>query len=233
MIGTPQRILEQTLERLSGQVTRTLPPLLAALSIVLAAWLLAGAARWLLTRAFKGAADRFIRESGQTSMLDHTGQIRCAPLAARGAYWLILMAGLLTGLSAFDTALTTRMVEGAGLLFPKLVTAALILLLGAWLAQYLGRTVLVWSVNEGVPYARRLAAALRSGVFFLSVAVAANVLDFAGSVFLAAFVIFAGGAVLTASLALGLGSRDAVRRHLAAKQGEAESEEERATWRHL
>jgi Mechanosensitive ion channel, conserved TM helix len=234
MIGTLQRILEGAFQRLSDQVTRTLPPLLAALTIVLAAYLLATAVRWLLTRAFKGAAaDRFIRESGLSLMLDQTGQIRCAPLVARGVYWLILLGGLLTGLSAFDTALTTRLVEATVLLLPKIVSAALILLLGAWLAQYLGRTVLVWGVNDGFPSPRRLAVVVRTGVFFLSIVVAAEVLDFARSVFLAAFVIFTGGAVLAASLALGLGARDAVGRYLTAKPDQAESEKELAAWRHL
>jgi len=234
MIGTSQGILQSAMERLSGQVSRTLPPLLAALTIILAACVLATLVRWLLTRAFKGAAaDRFIRESGLYSILDHTGKIECAPLVARGAYWLILLGGLLTGLSAFDTDLTTQMVEGAVLLLPKLVIAALILLLGAWLAQFLGRTVLVWTVNEGFPSARRLAVAVRTGLFFLSVVVAANVLDFAAGVFLAAFVIFAGGAVLAASLALGLGGRDAVHRFLTQKPDTAETEKELATWRRL
>ncbi len=234
MIKALQQILEGAIERLSHQVTATLPPLLAALTILLAAYLFAKAARWLLTRAFKGAAvDRFFRESGLSSMLDRTGQLKCAPLVAGTAYWIILLAGLLTGLSAFDTALTSRIVEGVVLLLPKLVTASVILLAGAWLAQYLGRTVLVWAVNEGLPSPRRWAAIVRVSVFFVSVVVASEALDFARSVFLAAFVIVVGGAVLTCSLALGLGGRDAVQRYLATRTQDSQSEHEESLWKHL
>jgi hypothetical protein len=234
MIGTLERILEGTFERLSYQVTRTLPPLLAGLIIVFTAFLLARAMRWLVARAFKGAAaDRFFRESGLSSMLDQCGQIKCAPLVAGAAYWLIILTGVLTGLNAFDTAITTGIVEGAVLLLPKLLTAGIILLAGAWLAQYLGRSILVWAVNEEFPSPRRWAAAARIAIFFLSVVIAADTLDFASGVFLAAFVILAGGAVLAGSLALGLGVGGAMHPYLTVRTGHAENEEALTAWKHL
>lgn len=233
MIATLRLILEGALQRLSAQVTATLPPLLAAGTILLAACILARAVRWLLTRAFKGAsADRFFRESGMASLLDRSGEIRCAPLLARAAYWLILLGGMLTGLSAFNTALSNRLVEQIVLLLPKLVTAAVILPAGAWIARHLGRTVLVWMVNEGLPAPRRWALAVRIAVSFLAVVVAADALDFARAAFLAAFIILAGGAVCAGSLAVGLGARDSVSRYLAARSA-ASREPETSTWNHL
>jgi hypothetical protein len=235
MIGTLQEVFERALMRFSYQVTTYLPPLLVALATLAVAYLLARGVRWMLTKAFKGIAfDRFLRESGLSSMLDQSGQIRGVSLVAGAAYWLILIAGVLTALDAFDTKLSSQMIEATVFLLPKLVTGGAILLAGLWLAQFLGRSVLVWACNEEIPAARRLALAVRIVIIFVAVVVTSDALGFARNVFLAAFVILVGGAVLTASLAFGLGSRDAVRRYLEGQTtGAAEQHEERSLWNHL
>lgn len=234
MIGTLQQVLERALERLSALMTTYLPPLLAGLAIVLVAYGIALAARWLLTRIFKGiAADRFLRQSGISSVLTRSGRLHATRLVAAGAYWSILLVGLLTALSAFDSQLTSRMIEAMVFLFPKLVIAAAILVAGLWLAQYLSRSALVWAFNEGLPWPRRLAAVVRIVIVLAAVAVAADRLDFGRNVFLAAFVVLVGGAVLAASLALGLGGREAVRRYLEERASRREGEGERSLWSHL
>ena len=233
MIATLEQVLRGTLGSLSHQITTYLPPLLAALTILLGAFVLASLTRWLLMRSFKGAGlDRFLRESGLSSILFRTRGLQSARLVTNLVYWIILLAGVLTGLSAFDSKITSRMVESTVFVFPKLVTAGAILLAGIWLAQYLGRTVLIWTVNEEIPHARRWAAAVRIAVVLTSVVVAADTLDFARSVFLAAFIIAAGGVVLALSLALGLGGRAAAERFFLERQ-ERHTEREEALWRHL
>ncbi|MCS6954450.1 MAG: hypothetical protein RMK57_14415 [Bryobacterales bacterium] len=235
MIDTLQVILEGVAARLHYQATTYLPSLLAALIILAGAYILAVLARWLLTRICKGmAADRFLRRSGLAFMLDRSGRLRATRLAAQGAYWLILIAGFLTGLSVFDTDLTTQITQRFVFLLPRLVLGGLILLAGVWLSQYLSRSALVWAVNEGLPSPRRLAVAVRILVMFIAVAVTADYLNFARHIFLAAFVILVGGAVLAASLAFGLGGRDAMRRWLEQRRAPTEERtEERSVWNHL
>jgi hypothetical protein len=108
----------------------------------------------------------------------------------------------------------------------------LILVGGAWLAQYLGRTLLVWAANENLPAPRRWAAGLRILITFMSVAVAAEVLQFAERVFFAAFLILAGGMVLAVSLALGVGGGESVREFLADRKAKADADEH-SIWQHL
>ena len=57
---------------------------------------------------------------------------------------------------------------------------------------------------------------------------ASDYLNFARRVFLAAFIMVLGGAALAASLAFGLGGRDAVRRHLEDKTPSGDEQPERA-----
>lgn len=235
MIETLQVILEGVAARLRYQATTYLPSLLAALIILVGAWLVALLTRWVLTRIFKGmAADRFLRRSGLAFMLDRSGRLRATRLVAQAAYWLILIAGFLTGLSVFDTDLTTQITQGFVFLLPRLVLGGLILLAGVWLSQYLSRSALVWAVNEGLPSPRRLAVAVRTLVMFVAVVVTADYLNFARHIFLAAFVILVGGAVLAASLAFGLGGRDAMRRWVEQRRTPPEERaEERSLWNHL
>jgi hypothetical protein len=239
MIDTLQAIIRGALERLSQQMQHDLPPFIAALAILLMAFVCGRLARWLVLRAFKGIElDLWLRRSGIAAILNPSGTLRASRVAARTAYWGILLIGLLAALNALGTQVTSRMAEQIIFLFPKLVGGGLILLAGMWLGQYLGRSALIWAVNEDMPAPRRVALAVRALVVFASVVVAADALNFAKGVFLAAFVVILGGIALAAALAIGLGTRDAVSRRLAVRMHEANGSgqhalEERTLWNHL
>ena len=234
MMQTLEQVLAGAMESLSRQITTYLPPLLAGLTILLAAFVLASVTRWLLLKTFKGIAlDRFLRESGLSSMLFRTRGLKAARLVPNIAYWIILLGGALTGLGAFDSKITSRMVESTVFIFPKLLTAAAILLAGIWLAQYLGRTALLWAVNDEIPHPRRWALAVRTAIILISVVVAADTLDFARSVFLAGFIIVSSGVVLSLSLAFGLGGRAAAERFFLEREERRVEHSDEALWRHL
>jgi hypothetical protein len=233
MIGTLKQVLEDAVGRLQYQMTTYLPSLLAALTLVLGAYLTALLARWLTYRIFKGLAiDKFLRQSGVAFLVDPSGRLRATRLVAETVYWCILLGGVLLGLNVFGTDLTTQIVQSFVFLLPKLFVAGLILLGGSWLGQYLGRSMLVWAVNENFPSPRRLATLVRILIMFVAVVVAADQLNFARSVFLAAFVIFVGGAVLAASLTIGLGGRG-IQRFFEERSEQTRDSTERSLWSHL
>lgn len=234
MAETLRRVLEGVLDRLQYHITTYLPSLVAALILIAAAWLAALFLRWLLYRIFKGPAiDRFLRRSGVAELLDHSGRLRATTLVAESVFWAVLLSGILVGLSVFNTDLTSQIIQAFVFLLPKLVVAGLILLAGAWCAQYLGRSMLVWAVNENLPSPRRLAAVVRVFVFFVAVVAAADHLNFARTVFLAAFIILLGGAALAASLAAGLSRGSGVKRFLEERKEGQPEEGERSLWSHL
>jgi hypothetical protein len=235
MIETLRKIIEGALERLHHHVTTYLPATLAAITLILGAWVLAIFVRWLLYRIFKGLAmDRFLRQSGLAFMIDRSGRLRATRLVAESAYWIILLTGLLVGLNVFNTDLTTQIIQGFVFMIPKLVVAGLILLGGIWLSQYLGRSMLVWAVNEEFPYPRRLAVIVRIMIVFVAIVVAAYQLDFARPIFLAAFILVVGGAVFTVSMSIVLGLRGNLQKLWKDKPtADAGSSEERSLWSHL
>jgi hypothetical protein len=227
-------ILQGVMDRLHFQATTYLPSLIAAGIVILGALIVAVVTRSILYRIFKGTSiDRFMRRSGVAHVIDPTGRLRATPVAAEMAYWSILAFGVLAGLSVFGTDLTSELIQRLVLTIPRLVIATLIVLAGAWLSQYLARWMLVWAFSERLPYPRRLAAAVRVMVFFIAVVVAADHLNFARTIFLAAFVIFIGGLVLTISLALGIGASGRVRDYLKDAPKRTAVKEERPLWTHL
>ncbi len=234
MLETMQAILTDVLDRLSFYLQNHLASMLVALIIILGAYIVAVIARWLLCRIFKGLAmDRFLRQSGFAMMLAPSGRLRATRLVAGTVYWCILLSGLLVGLSVFKSDIIAQFVQRFVLLLPKLLVAGLLLVASAWLSRYLSRSVLVWAVNQGFPSARRLATAVRVLTMFVAVVVAAEQLDFGRTVFLTAFIILVGGAVLTGSLAVGIGASSEVRRFLESRQDHSEAASERSVLNHL
>ena len=231
MIEILTTVMQEAAARLHYQMTTYLPSLLAAVVMVIGAYLTAVLVRWLIYRIFKGfAVDRFLRESGIVYLLAPSGRLQATRIVAETAFWCILLTGFLLGLNVFGSDFTTQVQQAIVSLLPKIFIAGLILLSGSWLSHYLGRSALVWAVNENFPSPRRLATCVRVLVTFVAVVVAADQLHFSSHVFLAAFIIIVGGAVLAASLAVGLGSQGI--RHLL-RETQSEDSAERSLWSHL
>jgi len=219
MLETIRQVFEGVAGRLHHQVTTLLPPLLAGAVVMLLAWIFAVLSRWTIVKIFKGLTlDRFLKQSGIAFAIAPSGRLRAARVAAETGYWLFLIAGALTALGIFNTELTTRMVQDVILLLPKLVVAGGILLAGVWLAQYFGRIVLIWAVKEKLPSPMTISAIVRILTVFVAIVVAADQLNFARSVFLAAFIMVGGGVTLALSLAVGLGAAPSLRRVLRDKR---------------
>lgn len=234
MVETIRTILDDVLDRLSFSLTTHLASILAALIIILGAYLVAVVLRMLLRRIIKGLTiDKFLRQSGIAFMLAPSGHLRATRLVAETVYWCTLLTGALVALTVFKSDLITQLVQRFVFLLPKLLVAGLLLLSGAWLSRYLSRSALVWAVNENLPSARRLATAVRIVIMFVAVVVAADQLDFARNVFLAAFVILVGGAVLTSSLAVGIGASGGVQRFLQSRQEQSEEGSDRSVLHQL
>ncbi|MEZ5403289.1 MAG: hypothetical protein R2729_26655 [Bryobacteraceae bacterium] len=233
MFRAIEQILQNTTDRIYEQATVLLPSFLAAAVVLFGAWLAACVVRWAIRKIFKAAAlGRFLTDTGLQAMMGRYGERPPGELLAGSAYWLILFAGALSAVDVFGTSLTSEIVSTAVFLLPKLVIAGLLLTAGFWLGRFLGRHTLVWALNEGLPYPRRWGASVRVAISFAAIVVAADTLDFARDVFLAAFIIGVGGAALAASLAFGLGGREAAGRLLAPREPERSSEHE-GVWHHL
>lgn len=232
LMGVTARSLEQALI--------TLRPAIIAAAIITFGWIAARLARWLVWRGLRAVNfDRWIRRTGLAAAAGCSGTPQAARFSALAVFWAIFAAAILAALDSLQNSVAAHIVQTAMVLLPRLAAAAAIVVVGFWIGQYLGRTVLVWAVNEDLPGARHWAVAVRVLVSMVAVVAAADTLQFAGRVFLSAFIIVAGGAALAAGLAIGIGSAGTLRKSLEERfrdnrsHDAMESEASNTLWRHL
>jgi hypothetical protein len=192
------------------------PRLLAALTLILLAWVVASLARRVTIRVL-GAADLDARckRWGLGGVLGRAGH-RPSPteLLGRLVYWGIFLVGLLMTVEALEMPGTRGAVAILLAFLPHVIVAVLVVVGGWMLAQFLSQAVLITAVNAQVAGASLLAAAVRWLVLTVAGAVALTELGVAREMVLLVFGIAFGGAVLALSLAFGLGARELARQAL-------------------
>jgi len=196
--------------RIVEGVASFLPGALVFLGLMLIAFVVALLIRSLLRRGLtKLEFDRRIDGWG-LSVSEWTPSGSAASLVASVAYWMVLVLGLLLGLTALDAALPTQFAVSVLQYVPHLLAALLILVIGNIVARFLARAVLIGAVNLGVQYARALSVGVKWLVLIVAAAMALDHIGIGRTVLLLAFAITFGGVVLAAAIAVGLGARDVV-----------------------
>lgn len=214
-IEVRQALDESTTQVMTG-LARLLPGVIALVVAVGVALVLAWLAGSLVRRALQGVNfDERLAAWGWLDLPAWSPSRSPTRLAARLVAWSIIVVGVLIGIAAFDTTLTSSLVLHVFGSLPALLTALVLLLVGHTLARFLSRGVLISAVNMNLPYAGLLGVGVRWLVIVLTTAMALDHVGIGGSIVSLAFGILFGGIVLALALAVGLGSKDMVARSLA------------------
>ena len=203
------------------------PRLLAALTLILLAWIVAALVRRVTIRVLTAAnLDVRCARWGLGGVLGRGGH-RLSPteLLGRLAYWAVLFVGLLTAVQALEVPGTSGAAAALLVFLPHVIVAALVVVSGWVLAQFLAQAVLIAAVNAQVAGASLLSAVSRWLVLGVAAAVALTELGVAREMVLIVFGIAFGGAVFALSLAFGLGARDLARQALESYLGRAREDQ--------
>jgi hypothetical protein len=200
---------------------------------VIIAGLIGWGIRVLFVRALRGVRfDERLENLGFGMVAEMSPGRSPAQLAGRAIFWLILLIGLLVGLAAIDPEQTTTLLGTVLAYLPNVAVAILLLLIGAVVARFVGRSVLIGAVNMHIQSARLLSVGVKWMIMVLATAMALTHLSIGGTVLTLAFGILFGGIVLALSLAVGLGSKDMVRKSWE-RQAERQEEPVEAPFQHL
>jgi hypothetical protein len=184
--------------------------------------------RWVLTSV---KFDERVGRGASGSIAELSPQHTPTVLIARLVFWVLVILGVLVGLSAFEASSAEPGVAGYVFSYvPHLIGAAVLLFAGNVLARFLSRSVLIGAVNLNLHYARLLALGVKWLVLVLTAAMVLDHLAIGGEIVDLAFGILFGGIVLALALAVGLGSRDLVSRSLereTVKTADVQAEEQR------
>ena len=205
--------------------------LIAALLIsIVLAWMLAIVVRRLLASI---NFDERLNRWGFASLREWSPMDSPTRLASRTVAGIVILAGFLIGIAAFDVESTSLLVRNIFAYIPNIVGAMLVLLVGSIVASFLARSVLIGAVNLNLQYARLLSLGVKWLVIVLAVAMALEHLKIAPSIVELSFGILFGGIVLTLVLAVGLNSKELVTKSLERDAKEPSGEKIEEPFRHI
>ena len=226
LIQSTTKFLTEIAHLLPGMVAL----IVALLSSFLLAWILAIVVRRLLASMH---FDERLIHWGFSSLGEWSPMNSPTRLVSRTAACLVILAGFLIGIAAFDAESTSLLVRSVFAYIPNIVGAMLVLLVGSIVASFLARSVLIGAVNLNLQYARLLSLGVKWLVFVLAVAMALEHLKIAPSIVELAFGILFGGIVLTLVLAIGLNSKELVTKSLERDAKEPSGENIEEPFRHI
>ncbi|MGC8548656.1 MAG: mechanosensitive ion channel family protein [Acidobacteriaceae bacterium] len=207
--------LQQSMERVFEQIAMLLPGVFAFIVAVLIFVALGWGAAWLTQQVLSWVRfdERMTRSANRIA--EWTPTYTPTRLVTRVVFWLFVLIGLLVGVSAFAAGSSEPPVSDAIFDYvPRILGAALLLVVGNILARFVSRSVLITAVNMNLDYARLLSIGVKWLVLVLTWAMVLDHLNLGRGIVDMAFGILFGGIVLALSLAVGLGSRDLVSRSL-------------------
>jgi hypothetical protein len=204
--------------------------IVALLISVVLAWILAIVVRRLLVSL---RFDERLVRWGFPSPAEWSPMKSPSILVSRFVAALVIMTGLLIGVSAFDAELTSLFVHSVFAYLPNIVGAMLVLLLGNIIARFLARSVLIGAVNMNFQYGRLLSVGVKWLVIVLAVAMALEHLRIGSGIVELAFGILFGGIVLALALAVAFNSKELVAKSLERDPAKTPAETIEDPLRHL
>ncbi len=213
MANTWSDLVWAALYNLAARLSLVLPGVLAMLTLAALGLVVA----WVVARIVRRVAqaltlDRRAETWGVVAAFGRAG-IRRTPSQALGAvvFWSIFVLFLSTGIDALAIPGTGRVTDFVLSWVPRLIGAAVILLVGWLIANFVGEGALIAAVNARIPEARLLARTIRWGVLLFAIATAVTHLGIGKEMVLVAFGITFGGLIFALALAFGLGGRGLAR----------------------
>lgn len=227
-------VLRQTMTRITAALADFLPGLLAFIVILLVTVAVAFVLRVVVRRSLQRIDfDSRVGHWGFSAVHEWSPGRSPTMLMAQIAFFGVLLVGILIGISALDTRLTSELIVELFGYLPHVVAAIVILLVGSIASRFLERSVLIGAVNMQIQSAKLLSVGVKWLVIILSVAIALDHLQIGGMVVRVSFAILFGGIVLALALAVGLGSKDMVRQTWERQNGRVVDREAEETLHHL
>jgi hypothetical protein len=206
-----QAMLVDMIAGVAGTAIEFLPKLVGAFVVLLLGWLLAKVLRAILVRSIRVSLDAVLERSGAMEALERA-QITAQPSQIVGglAYWLVLFlfvmaAAEIVGLSAVTIAISQ--IFGY---IPSVVSAALVLAAGVFLARFIGNVVTSAASAANLSYAKGLGAVSQTSIVVMVVVVTLEQLGVDTQILITVITVTVAAITAGMGLAFALGARDIV-----------------------
>ena len=208
-----ERIMSEAANRIVKSAAEFVPGIVALVAVLAASVIFAVIARQVTMRALAGVEfDRRAQQWGLGKLSEWSSAKSASTFVGRTVQWVVLIGGILVALTALDAAMPSRFALSVFKYLPHVLSALIVLAVGSAAAQFFARAVLIGAVNMQIHSARILSLSVKWLVLIVATSMALEQLQIGRQILTLAFGILFGGVVLTASLAVGLGAKDAVGR---------------------
>lgn len=214
---TIQGAVLQVLQQLGTGAVNFAPRLVTALILTLIGWAIASIARFTLEQVMQRAgADAALERAGLMDSFRRLGvREPMRGMVPAMLFWLTLLlfvqsAADMVGLKTISDGIT-----GFFAFLPNLLSAAIIVVLGNALGQFLGQAATNYARDSGLAFARSLGSALSSFTLFVVAIVALGQLKVDTRILNILTIVIFSGLALAFGLSFGLGTRDATRNLIA------------------
>ena len=205
-----QTFWTDTIDQILTSVSSWLPAVLSALLLLVVGWLFAKIGQFLVTNLFRRLGiDRLAERTGISQGLSAIRvQNTMSWILGRTIYWLILIFFILLALGALGlTDVVTTALNSFFTFIPRLVTATIIFLFGAFVARILGDGITAMTVQSNVTNGKMLGQAVRFSVLLLVVILSLDELGVQTTILTTVILIVIAAIALGLAIAFGLGNR--------------------------
>jgi small-conductance mechanosensitive channel len=203
----------ETMRSLLASILVWLPSLAAALLLLLFGWMVAHLVQAILKGVLlRLGLDRLAERMGATRVLHDLGMGNSLvrPLA-RFAYWLVLLVFVLAAAESLGMREVTDTLRGVVTYLPKLLVAAVILLVGGLVARLLGNACATMAEQAGIRGGQAAGAALRYVLYVFIAILALGELGMETTLLVATTTILIASLAVILAVSFGWGSRGLAR----------------------
>lgn len=233
MLQFAEKIFKEPWQEFLEIIQKFLPNMLTSILILVLGFITAWIIRIVIGKIVNLLkVDKFFSNTGIARNLEKSG-IKKSPIKVirQLLYWTIVFIFAIFALIFLKVPVMENLLERFFLYLPNVFIAALLLIIGYLVANFVGRVMLITQVNAGVKYAGILSKAVKFIIIIFAFAMAIEQLGIGRETVLIAFAITFGGIVLALALALGFGGKDIAKDFLEKKFKGSSKEDD--TFKHL
>ncbi len=187
-----------------------IPAIAGAIVILIVGWLAAKLIEAVVVRVLKAVRLDVASDKAGIANVLAQGEIKLTISELIGAviYWIVVLVVIATALGTLNLSVAADLVARLIEYVPNILAALFIMIVGAFLADFVAKVVLTTASNAGISKARLLAKVARFILITFAVVVAIEQLKIASTLIILAINIILISIGLSIALAFGLGCKD-------------------------
>jgi len=210
-VNTWSDVLTLSFQSLWVNVISYLPYIFIALIIFLAGWVTGAVLGEWVEKIIKTLkVDKLLSQVGLNDVVEKAGyHLNSGAFFGGLVKWFIILAFLMASVEILGLSQVSAFLQQVIAYVPNIVVAALILIIGAFFADFLGRLVVASANASGVKSSRMIGTVIRWAIWIFAFMAALSQLGIAAFLFQTLWTGVIAALALAFGLALGLGGKDA------------------------